>query len=103
MERVAAGLSILVLFPAALLITALEGGRPALRELFARMLRWRVGIVWWVFALLALPTTTVLLAVAFGDSLHLPGPRVLAGERQIDPAGGASGWARLAPAESLRR
>ena len=44
MERVAAALSILVLFPAALLITALEGGRPALRELFARMLRWRVGI-----------------------------------------------------------
>ena len=36
-------LSILVLFPASLLITALEGGRPALRELFARMLRWRVG------------------------------------------------------------
>ena len=73
-------LSILVLFPAGLLITALEGGRPALRELFARMLRWRVGIVWWVFALLALPTTTVLLAGVYGDSPHLPGPRVLAGE-----------------------
>lgn len=40
MERVAAALSILVLFPAALLITALEGGRPALRELYAPMLRW---------------------------------------------------------------
>jgi hypothetical protein len=80
MERGAAGLSILVLFPAALLITALEGGRPAVRELFARMLRWHVGIVWWVIALLALPTTTVLLAVLLGDSPHVPGPRILAGE-----------------------
>ena len=44
------------------------------------MLRWRVGIVWWVFAMLALPTTAVLLARVFGDSPHLPGPRVLAGE-----------------------
>jgi membrane protease YdiL (CAAX protease family) len=80
MERVAAALSILVLFPAALLITALEGGRMAVRELFSRMLRWRVGIVWWAFALLALPTTTVLLAMIFGDSPQLPAPSVLAGE-----------------------
>ena len=43
------------------------------------MLRWRVGIIWWVFALLAVPTATVLLAVVFGDSPHLP-LRVLAGE-----------------------
>ena len=78
--RVAAALSILVLFPAALLITALEGGRPAVRELFARMLRWRVGIRWWLFALLALPATTLLVAVLFGDSAHLPGPEVLVGE-----------------------
>jgi membrane protease YdiL (CAAX protease family) len=80
MERVAAALSILVLFPAALLITAIEGGRPAVRELFARMLRWRVGIRWWLFALLALPATTLLVAVLFGDSAHLPGTGVLVDE-----------------------
>lgn len=80
MERAAAGLSILALFPAAVVVTALEGGRPAVRELLTRMLRWRVPAGWWLFALLALPTTTVLTAVLFGDSAHLPGWRVLGSE-----------------------
>jgi membrane protease YdiL (CAAX protease family) len=80
MERAAAGLSVLVLFPAAVLVTALEGGRPALRELVGRMLRWRVAVGWWLFALLALPIATVLLAVVLGDTPHLPNPGVLAGE-----------------------
>ena len=73
MERVAAALSILVLFPAALLITALEGGRPAVRELFARMLRWRVGIRLVAVRPPRAARDNLLVAVLFGDSAHLPG------------------------------
>jgi membrane protease YdiL (CAAX protease family) len=28
--------------------------------------------VWWLVAVIALPTSTVILAVAFGDSTHIP-------------------------------
>ncbi len=47
-----------------LILAAIEGGRPAVRELLGRALIWRVGIRWWIVAL-ALP---ILPAVA---SLYL--------------------------------
>ena len=64
MER-ATGLLLLVgLFPTALWMTWLEGGWPAVRQLFRRMLRWRVSFVWWLIAVMALPLLTVIIAVA---------------------------------------
>lgn len=46
MERAAALLLMAALFPAALLVTALEGGPSEVRLLLRRMLRWRVGLGW---------------------------------------------------------
>src|SRR5829696_5359703 len=43
LEEAASLLLVLVLFPAALVATGLEGGRPAVRVLFRRMFRWRVA------------------------------------------------------------
>ena len=65
------------LFPAALLVTALQGGRPAVRELFRRMFRWRTNLGWWLLALFALPVGTVLLAVLLGDTAQLPSRNLL--------------------------
>jgi uncharacterized protein len=68
------------LLPATLLVTGLEGGRHALRTLFRRVFRWRVGLVWWLIAVVALPLTTIVLATVLGDSLQMPSPSVLTGE-----------------------
>jgi len=68
------------LLPATLVVTALEGGRPAVHALFRRVFRWRVGLVWWLIALVALPTTTVAFATLLGDALQMPSPGVLASE-----------------------
>lgn len=40
---------------AALIVTGASGGAPALRELVGRILRWRVGIKWFLIALLGMP------------------------------------------------
>jgi len=48
---------------AALIVVSLTGGRAGLRELGARLIRWRVGWVWWVAAL-ALPLGVLALSVA---------------------------------------
>jgi uncharacterized protein len=71
-----AAMLILGLFPAALIVTALQGGRPAVRELVRRMFRWRTNLGWWLLALFALPAGTVLLAVLFGDAAQLPSRNV---------------------------
>ena len=77
MERFsAAGLTVL-LFGSALLVTYLDGGRSAVRQLFRRMLRWRVGIGWWLVAVIALPLLTVIIAVLLGDASALPSRNVL--------------------------
>src|SRR3712207_4240866 len=44
MERLSAGVLTLLLFGSALLVTYFDGGRRAVRQLFRRMFRWRVGI-----------------------------------------------------------
>lgn len=80
MERAAVIPLMLVLVPSALLVTGLEGGRPALRHLFRRIFRWRVGLVWWLVAAVALPLLTVVTAVLLGDPAQLPSRTVLAGE-----------------------
>jgi hypothetical protein len=77
MERfAAAGLTVL-LFGSALLVTYLDGGRSAVRQLFGRMLRWRVGVGWWLVAILALPLLTVTIAALLGDAVVLPSISVL--------------------------
>jgi membrane protease YdiL (CAAX protease family) len=40
-------------FVAALIVTALSGGRLAVKDLLARIVRWRVGVQWYLFALFA--------------------------------------------------
>jgi uncharacterized protein len=72
-----AAMLIFGLFPAALIVTALQGGRPAVRELFRRMFRWRTSLGWWLLALFALPAGTVMLAVLLGDAAQLPSRNVL--------------------------
>ena len=52
---------------AGLLVTGLVDGRAGLRELLARLLRWRVGARWYAVALLTAPL--VMAAVLFALSL----------------------------------
>jgi membrane protease YdiL (CAAX protease family) len=81
LERAASLLMLLLgLCPAAVFVTALEGGRPAVRALFRRTFRWRFGLAWWLVAAAGLPPTTVALAALMGDTLRMPGAGVLAGE-----------------------
>ena len=55
---------------AGVVMTALVSGRAGLRELLARLGRWRVGAAWWAAALLTGPV--LVAAVLFGLSLYSP-------------------------------
>ena len=77
MERAFAGVLTILLFGSALLVTSLDGGRRAVRQLFRRILRWRVNVGWWLVALVALPMLTVIFAVLLGDISVLPSRNVL--------------------------
>jgi len=80
-EKTSALLMVLfALFPAALIVSALEGGRPAVAELLRRMRIWRIGAAWWVLVLGALPAVTVGIAVLMGDTIRPPTPSTLAAE-----------------------
>jgi membrane protease YdiL (CAAX protease family) len=59
---------------AGLLLTGLVAGRAGLRELLARLLRWRVGARWYAVALLTTPLvmTAVLLALSLTSPEFLP-------------------------------
>ena len=63
---------LLALFPAAVIVTALDGGRPAVNAFFRRIVDWRFGAGWWALILLALPATTVVLALILGDTFNPP-------------------------------
>ncbi|WP_170121269.1 CPBP family intramembrane glutamic endopeptidase [Geodermatophilus tzadiensis] len=58
---------------AALVVIAVAEGRPGFRELGARLLRWRVGWVWYVVAL-GLPVVLVLVTGLLTDWLGAPAP-----------------------------
>ena len=45
----------------AFVVTAIVGGRPGVRDLVSRSLRWRVPFRWYAVSLLALPTALLLL------------------------------------------
>jgi uncharacterized protein len=51
-------------------VTSITDGRAGARTLFARVLRWRFGIGWWLVVLFGLPVIALLLGVIFGGSLH---------------------------------
>ena len=48
-----------------------------MRQLFSWILRWRVGIGWWLVAVIALPLLTVIIAVLLGDASAVPSRNVL--------------------------
>lgn len=58
---------------AALIVALLVGGKRGLRELFAPLFRWRVGIAWYCVALFWSPVI-ILLAIGLGTLLSLPVP-----------------------------
>jgi len=70
----------LALFPAALIVSALEGGRPAVKALLRRAAIWRIGLGWWALVLVALPATTVVLALILGDTFRPPTVATLGAE-----------------------
>lgn len=76
------GLGIFGPLLAATVLTARQGGRPALRELYGRLLLWRVNPLWYVAALLV---PTLLLSGVLG-LLQLAGRQ---GPLAYLPAGGA--------------
>jgi membrane protease YdiL (CAAX protease family) len=81
MERAASLLTLLVaLFPAAVLVTAVEGGKSAVWMFFRRIFRWRIGLAWWLVVVGSLPALTVAIALLMGDSLRTPSASVLGGE-----------------------
>jgi uncharacterized protein len=49
----------------AFLVTAATDGRAGVRDLLRRTLRWRVGIGWYVLAMLAIPVGALILAPVF--------------------------------------
>ena len=54
----------------AVLVTGAVGGRPAVRELFGRVFRWRVRPRWYLLALLALPVASLAAsAVVLGPGV----------------------------------
>jgi uncharacterized protein len=55
----------------AFLVTAVTEGRPGVRDLVGRTLRWRVGIGWYLLATLAIPVGALLLAPLFLGSAPL--------------------------------
>ena len=62
------GTSISVIFGLALpalLVTAAISGKAGVLDLLGRVFRWRVGVRWYLIALLGLPVATLLVASAF--------------------------------------
>jgi membrane protease YdiL (CAAX protease family) len=62
-------------FLAAIIVAALVDGRPGVKALLLRLVQWRVGLVWYLVALL-LPITVNLAAVGLNIFLGAPTPSV---------------------------
>jgi uncharacterized protein len=72
-EAVTAVSTVVGILGSATLVTYWAGGRAAVRRLFSGVLRWRVGLGWYVFALVAMPAFTVLASAAMGTLPHPSG------------------------------
>lgn len=73
---------------AAVLAAAVTGGRPALVDLGARLVRWRVGWRWYLLVLLGPPVfslTTAGIFVALGGTWTQAAPAFLAGDLVLLP------------------
>ncbi|HEX8518672.1 MAG TPA: CPBP family intramembrane glutamic endopeptidase [Pseudonocardia sp.] len=62
------------LLPAGLYVTWAVEGRPGVRRLVSRLVRWRVGTGWWLAVLLGLPVLTVGFALLLGDTARSADP-----------------------------
>ncbi len=69
-EVFALALTVLVMLPATVWVVSAADGRAGVRALFSRTFRWRFGPAWWAAVLVALPVTTIAVAVAFGESVQ---------------------------------
>ena len=49
----------------AFLVTAATGGKEGVRDLLSQLLRWRVGVSWYLIAIFGLPVTMLLAAIPF--------------------------------------
>jgi membrane protease YdiL (CAAX protease family) len=56
---------------AAFIVTALTGGRPAVRQLLRRLVQWRVGVRWYLLVLLGIPLLELLGAFVVLGSVPL--------------------------------
>src|SRR5438874_6622634 len=65
-------------------VTAKSGGRPALRELFGRAVRWRFGIGWYAVALL-LPIAAVLVALGISGLMRIDAPSAITDANVLIP------------------
>lgn len=54
----------------AVLVSYRIGGRAAVRRLFAGVLRWRVGVGWYLFAIVAMPMFTIPVSLITGTLPH---------------------------------
>lgn len=54
----------------AVLVSYWIGGRAAVRRLFAGVLRWRVGVGWYLFAIVAMPMFTIPVSLITGTLPH---------------------------------
>ena len=57
----------------AVLVSFWTGGREAVRRLFAGVLRWRVGIGWYLVAILAMPAFTIPVSLLTNTMPHASG------------------------------
>ena len=80
MEEAASLVLVIVLVSSALIITHLEGGGAATVSLLRRAVRWRVPVRWWAVAVLALPVTSLVLALVLGDQFTTPSSSTLGRE-----------------------
>jgi len=96
-------LAMLIGPPAAgLLMTALAGGRPGLRDYVGRLVKWRVGARWYAAALVTAPLVLALTLLALASWSHdfLPG-FLLSGPRGPVQATSLSAFLSLALAVGL--
>jgi membrane protease YdiL (CAAX protease family) len=69
-EPFALGTTLLVMLPAALWVTAVADGHPAVRVLLRRAVRWRFGAGWWAAVLLGPPVLTLAVGLFAGSGLQ---------------------------------
>jgi membrane protease YdiL (CAAX protease family) len=58
-------LGVIMPMVSALLLTAIYGGRPAIRTLLSRLKIWRVGWKWWIAAVFVFPVLLVIAGVLY--------------------------------------